>query len=274
MPELPEVETVRRTLLPHLVGRRLERVTVREARLRAPVDVLQLRRLVQNRCVLGVRRRAKYLLCDLEGASILMLHLGMTGTLGVVGADRPLLKHDHVLWDLDDGRQLRFNDSRRFGMVTAFAGSREATHPRLVDLGVEPLTQAFGGDAMYEASRRCRQPIKSFLMDARRVVGVGNIYASEALFAASIHPARAAGRISRRRWSDLVCAVRDTLVGAIEQGGTTLRDFANVEGEAGYFSVRLRVYGLEGQPCHRCRAPIRRILQAGRSTFYCAACQR
>lgn len=274
MPELPEVETVRRTLLPHVVGRRLERVTVREPRLRTRVDARQLERLVEGRRVLGVRRRAKYLLFDLDGDSILMLHLGMTGTLTIVEADRPLRDHDHVLWDLDDARQLRFNDARRFGMVTAFARAREATHPRLRDLGVEPLGDAIDGDEMFETSRRSRQPIKNFLMDAKRLVGVGNIYACEALFAAGIHPARAAGRISRRRWRALVGAVRDTLRAAIEQGGTTVRDFANVEGEAGHFAVRLRVYGREGEPCRRCGRPVRRLVQAGRSTFYCPACQR
>lgn len=274
MPELPEVETVRRTLIPHLVGRRLERVTVREARLRARVDARALRRLVQGRRVLSVRRRAKYLLVDLEGESILMLHLGMTGKLGILAPERPLRNHDHVLWDLDDARQLRFNDARRFGLVMAFAASLEATHPRLRDLGIEPLSDLFDADEMFGASRRSRQPIKGYLMDAKRIVGVGNIYASEALFAARIHPARAACRVSRQRWHDLVDAVRDTLGAAIEQGGTTLRDFANVEGEAGSFAVRLSVYGREGEPCPRCSRPVRRVVQAGRSTFYCAACQR
>ncbi len=274
MPELPEVETVRRTLLPHVVGRIIESVEVRQRRLRNLVDTRRLRTLVAGRRVLDVRRRAKYLLFDLEGGSILMVHLGMTGRLGIVPGDRALKKHDHICWQLDDGRQLRFNDARRFGLVTAFPSSSEASHPRLRILGLEPLEDGFSAERLHAATREVRRPIKNYLMDGTRIAGVGNIYACEALFRARIRPTRAAGRISLESWKLLVAAVRRTLREAIEHGGTTIRDFENAEGEAGTFAIRLRVYGRQGERCRRCRGRIRRVVQAGRSTFYCPGCQR
>ena len=274
MPELPEVETVRRTLLPHVVGQRIETVRVLETRLRQPVDVAALTAALHGRIVLAVRRRAKYLLFDLEGDSVMLVHLGMSGRLGVVAADRPLNLHDHVVWNLQGARQLRFNDARRFGMVDVFAQGGEAAHPRLRHLGVEPLDAlSFTAASLYIASRGVAKPIKNFLMDGNRIVGVGNIYACESLFTAGIHPSAPAGKLSASRWERLVEAVRVTLISAIEEGGTTLRDFANVEGQAGYFAVRLQVYGRTGDPCTRCGRPIRRVVQAGRSTFYCPACQ-
>lgn len=275
MPELPEVETVRRTLLPHIVGARIATVQVVEPRLRQLVDVAALQQRVSGRTVLGVRRRAKYLLFDLDDGNVLLVHLGMSGKLGVVPADRPARAHDHVVFSLPGDRHLRFNDARRFGMVAVFAGGEEATHPSLQHLGVEPLdTEQFSPQWLHNASRRVSKPIKNFLMDATRVVGVGNIYACESLHIANIRPTLAAGKLSLPRCELLVQAIRDTLTSAIEQGGTTLRDFQNVEGEAGYFAVRLQVYGREGEACGRCGTSIRRIVQAGRSTFYCHVCQR
>jgi formamidopyrimidine-DNA glycosylase len=274
MPELPEVETVRRSLLPHVVGARIDAVRVADPRLRWPVDVPSLTRAVAGRRILGVRRRAKYLLFDLEAETVLMVHLGMTGRLGIVPADRLGLPHDHVVFELEGARQMRFNDARRFGLVEVYSAAAEAQHPRLEHLGAEPLdAAAFNGASLYASTRRVKKPIKNFLMDAAQVVGVGNIYASESLFAARIPPTLPAGRLPLHRCARLVDAVRTTLEHAIAQGGTTLRDFQNAEGEAGYFAIALQVYGREGQPCVACGAPILRAVQAGRATFFCPRCQ-
>ncbi|HET6344654.1 MAG TPA: bifunctional DNA-formamidopyrimidine glycosylase/DNA-(apurinic or apyrimidinic site) lyase, partial [Myxococcota bacterium] len=240
MPELPEVETVRRSLLPHVLGARIDAVRVADGRLRWPVDVPGLTRAVAGRRITGVRRRAKYLLFDLEAETVLMVHLGMTGRLGIVPADRLGLPHDHVIFELEGARQMRFNDARRFGLVEVYPAAVEAEHPRLKHLGVEPLdATAFTGASLQAGTRGVKKPIKNFLMDAAQVVGVGNIYASESLFAARIRPTLPAGRLSRPRCDRLVDAVRATLEHAIAQGGTTLRDFQNAEGEAGYFAIAL-----------------------------------
>ncbi len=212
---------------------------------------------------------------DLSNGCVLLYHLGMSGRLGMSPAARPAKRHDHVVLSLDDGRELRFNDARRFGMVACFAASTEAHHPRLCHLGVEPLDpEAFTGAGLYASTRGLHKPIKNYLMDATRQVGVGNIYACEALYAARIHPQRAAGRLGAARCDCLVAAVRQTLLDAINLGGTTLRDFSNGDGDAGYFGQRLQVYGRTGQPCVGCGHAIKRFVQAGRSTFYCGRCQR
>jgi len=274
VPELPEVETVRRSLLPHIRRRRLLGVQVRDARLRTPVDVAALNALLPGRRILGLRRRAKYLLFDFEGGAVLLVHLGMTGVLNVATGDRPLRKHDHILIELEGGRQIRFHDPRRFGHFEALPAGAESTHPRLRHLGVEPLGPEFAPVALAAAAAGKAQPIKNFLMDGRQVVGIGNIYACEALFLARIHPRRAAGRLAGERWQRLARAVRHVLNDALTKGGTTLRDFADADGEAGYFGLRLRVYDREGLACRRCGRSVRRTVQAGRGTFYCPGCQR
>jgi formamidopyrimidine-DNA glycosylase len=275
MPELPEVETVRRTLLPHVVGQRIAQVTVSQPSLRWPVDVGNLCRRIRGRRVLDIRRRAKYLLFDVEGDSVMAVHLGMSGQLGLSLAPTPARLHDHVVLTLEDGRQLRLNDPRRFGSVDAFARTSEAAHPRLAHLGAEPLdAEQFDGARLFAASRRLHKPVKNFLMDATRIVGVGNIYACEALFAAGIHPNLPAGRLSRPQAMRLAACIVTVLQAAIAQGGTTLRDFADGLGHAGCFKVQLHVYGREKEPCVQCARPVRRQVQAGRSTFYCPTCQR
>jgi formamidopyrimidine-DNA glycosylase len=274
MPELPEVETVRRTLLPHVLGQRIEAVMVHQASLREPVDTQTLQRVLPGQCVVQVRRRAKYLLFDLSAGHVLLVHLGMSGRLGVVPRSRPLRKHDHVVLQLQGTVDLRLNDARRFGMVASFCASQEAQHPRLRHLGVEPLdSQLFTGRSLHAATRQSSRSIKTFLMDGTQQVGVGNIYACEALFAARINPKVVAGRLSLQRCTALVAAVQAVLKSAIDKGGTTLRDFANVEGDAGLFAPNLQVYGRTAAACRRCQAPIVRLLQAGRSTFYCRRCQ-
>lgn len=275
MPELPEVETVRRTVLPHVLGKTIVCVHVHEPRLRQLVDTQALSRLLPGCCVVDVRRRAKYLQFDLSGGLVLLLHLGMSGRLGVMDKNQPLRKHDHVVLDLHNGLSLRFNDARRFGLVACYRKEEEGVHPRLRHLGVEPLdAAAFDAGHLHHATRGVHKPIKNMLMDAAVLVGVGNIYACEALFLAGIHPRRQACRLSLRRCGLLAAAVQKVLRDAIELGGTTLRDFTSVEGDIGMFANRLQVYGRRTEPCMQCGAAVRRIVQAGRSTFYCSICQR
>ncbi|MBC7792772.1 MAG: bifunctional DNA-formamidopyrimidine glycosylase/DNA-(apurinic or apyrimidinic site) lyase [Clostridia bacterium] len=275
MPELPEVETVRRTLVPRVVGERVASVTVRDARLRFPVDPELLTALTVGRKIIGVRRRAKYLLVDFEEGSVLLLHLGMTGRIRFVKHDAPFEKHDHVAWHFSSKIDMRFNDPRRFGMAEAFAKADEDDHPRLAHLGIEPLGDELTAERFAELARGLAKPIKNFLMDGSKVVGVGNIYACEALNIAQISPLKQAGRIGRGHWQKLTAAVRYILSRAIEEGGTTLRDFVDAEGVTGSYATRLLCYGREREKCLTCeKGTIKRIVMAGRSTFYCSACQR
>jgi len=273
VPELPEIETIRRGLGPLLLGRRVLGVEVRERRLREPVAPRSLARL-RGATVTGIRRRSKYLLLDTDSGLTLLIHLGMTGQLWVADRDKPRRPHEHVVIALDDGRELRFADTRRFGLMHVIRSDRLDLHPRLRGLGPEPLDRAVSGETLFRATRSLKKPVKNFLMDTRAIAGVGNIYACEALYRAGVNPRRAVQRVGRSGWERLIACLREVLNEAISAGGTTLRDFLNAEGDAGYFAVSLRVYDRKGKPCGRCAAPIRRIVQAGRSTFYCPRCQR
>ncbi len=270
MPELPEVETTRRGIAPHLVGRRIEALKIRQPNLRWPIPPV-LRRKLPGQRVEAVERRAKYLLVHTAAGSAL-LHLGMSGSLRVLPGDTPAGKHDHVDWLLDSGRLLRFTDPRRFG--SQLWQAPHTIHPLLADLGPEPLDAEFDGAHLWRKSRGRAAAVKTFLMDQRVVVGVGNIYVSEALFAAGIRPGRAAGSISLARYERLAQEIRRILVHAITRGGTTLRDFLSPDGEPGYFEQELFVYGRAGQPCRVCTTPIRSVRIGQRSTFYCPTCQR
>jgi formamidopyrimidine-DNA glycosylase len=274
MPELPEVETIRRGLEAHLVGRRILAAEVRETRLRRPLDVRALRAAVEGRSVTAVRRRAKYLIVDLEGGRHLLVHLGMTGQFFLARAGRPRLPHEHVVFGLDDGTTLRFADTRRFGLLEPVDNGGLEVHPLLAGLGPEPLGGGLDPAALRRATRGLRKPIKNYLLDSRALAGVGNIYACEALFRARLHPATRVGRLGERDWKRLVASLRQVLGEAVARGGTTLQDFVNAEGEAGFFQMRLRVYDRAGEPCRGCRTAIRRMVLSGRSTFYCPACQR
>lgn len=270
MPELPEVETTRRGIEPHLIGRRVLGLRIRERRLRWPLpDAVELG--LQDAIIESVGRRAKYLLLhNARGAAL--LHLGMSGSLRVLAQDAPLRAHDHVDLVLDDGQVLRFNDPRRFGcLLWQDAGS---VHPLLAGLGPEPFDGAFGGRYLQRRAQGRAAPVKTFLMDQNVVVGVGNIYAAEALFQAGIDPRRAAGRVSLERYRRLAGAVRAILAHAIERGGTTLRDFLRPDGEPGYFEQELAVYGREGQPCRVCSTPIRSLRLGQRASCWCPRCQR
>jgi formamidopyrimidine-DNA glycosylase len=271
MPELPEVETTRRGIEPWLVGRRIERLVVREPRLRWRVPAGLPRRIAGSR-IRSVSRRAKYLLIDTD-AGTLILHLGMSGSLRILDAGTPPLVHDHVDLVLDSGRCLRLNDPRRFGCLL-FTAAEPARHRLLANLAVEPLSADFTADALWRRARGKRVSAKAFIMDSRVVAGVGNIYASEALFRAGIRPGLAAGRVSRARMEALAQAIRDVLTEAIGVGGTTLRDYVDASGMPGYFRQRLFVYERTGRPCRRCRTPIRQYTQGARSTYWCPRCQR
>lgn len=276
MPELPEVETTRRGIAPHVEGREIVEAIVRQPRLRVPVPEDFIERLVGSR-IGTLSRRAKYLLLPIEGegkasAGSLIWHLGMSGSLRIARLGELPKKHDHVDLVFDDGIILRYHDPRRFGFVDWLTGSAERD-PRLANLGPEPLSDAFNGERLYQLSRGRRMAVKPFLMDNAVVVGVGNIYASEALFLAGIDPRRAAGRISRDRYERLAAAIREVLAAAITQGGTTLRDFVSGTGEPGYFKQRLNVYGRHGQGCRRCNGELRLVTLGQRASVFCPSCQ-
>ena len=275
MPELPEVETTRRGLAPHVEGRRVSNVVLRRPDLRWPIPY-EVVSLLPGQRVTAVRRRAKYLLLDTAAGSAL-LHLGMSGSLRVLPADTPVRAHDPVDIALEpSGRQgarvLRFNDPRRFGCLLWQPPGE--THELLADLGPEPLSDQFDGDYLFALSRGRSAPVKTFLMDQRVVVGVGNIYVAEALFAAGISPLRAAGKVSRERYQRLAEEIRRILGHAIERGGTTLRDFLAPDGAPGYFEQELSAYGRGGEPCPRCGRPLKQASIGQRTTVWCGHCQK
>ncbi len=271
MPELPEVETARRGIEPHLTDAHVIKVVVRERRLRWPVPAA-LGREMAGAVISAVERRGKYLLLR-TAAGTAILHLGMSGSLRILDARTPPGKHDHLDIVLDSGRCLRLRDPRRFG-AALWTRADPLRHKLLRALGPEPLSDSFDADYLYRVTRGRRAPIKSVLMDSHVVVGVGNIYANEALFESSIHPLRAAGRIGQARIDSLTETTRAVLERAIAKGGTTLRDFTRDDGSPGYFRIELKAYGREGEPCLRCGTPMRGIVIAQRATCYCVNCQR
>jgi len=270
MPELPEVETTRRGLRPLVEGRRIAAIEVRQSMLRWPVPELICR--LQDQPVLALERRAKWLIWRLDKGAMLW-HLGMSGSFRGWTDPPPPGPHDHVDVQIADGHRIRYTDPRRFGALLWATGD-PLSHPRLAGLGPEPFDPVFDGDYLWGLSRGRRAAVKSFIMDGQIVVGVGNIYACEALFEAGIHPARAAGRVSRERYERLATAIVRILGRAIEVGGTSLRDFTVGDGTPGYFGQSLKVYGREGQACPCGEQTIRRTVIGQRSSFYCARCQR
>lgn len=270
MPELPEVETTRRGVAPYCEGQTVTHVTVRNGNLRWPVPG-DLAARMEGQIIRTVDRRAKYLFLNLDNGTAIV-HLGMSGSLRIIADGAPEQKHDHIDLTLGSGVILRFNDPRRFGCW--LWSDSAATHPLIARLGPEPLSQEFNGRMLYRLSRHKSTPVKSFIMNNHVVVGVGNIYANEALFKAGIHPGRKAGRISLDRYQRLAEAIRETLSAAILMGGTTLRDFVNSDGQPGYFAQSLLVYGRAGEPCPECQTPLKEIRMGGRSTVYCGQCQR
>jgi len=283
MPELPEVETVRRGLLKVMEGRVIARAQVNRPDLRWPLPERMADRLTGQR-VLSLRRRSKYILADLSSGKSLLIHLGMSGRMlvsgGMLGAfhhDHPAPeKHDHVVLDMEGGGRVTFNDARRFGAMDLVETAGAETHPLLASLGPEPLGNGFDDSYLVAALQGRRTPIKSALLDQHLVAGLGNIYVCETLFRARISPRRLAGELSARRAASLVPIIREVLSEAIEAGGSSLRDHRQTNGELGYFQHTFRVYDREGQPCTTpgCTGTIARIVQSGRSSFYCPRCQR
>jgi formamidopyrimidine-DNA glycosylase len=273
VPELPEVETVVRGLRPHLVGRTIVSVDQRRRDLREKFPARFAARLEGQR-VTSVERRAKYILIHLADGNVLVVHLGMTGQLVIGAKPNALGLHDHVVITLDDGRVMRFNDVRRFGLMDIVPAATLTTHKRFRGIGPEPLVEAFGGATLENAFKGRKGPIKAALLDQRHVAGIGNIYACEALYLARISPRRRTGTIRRERAASLASAIRTVLEKAVAAGGSSARDYVNANGEQGLFQTEWVVYDQEGRPCPSCRAPIKRIVQSGRSTFYCPKCQR
>jgi formamidopyrimidine-DNA glycosylase len=281
MPELPEVETVRRGLAPVMTGRRIAGVTQRRADLRFPLPADMPGRLEGAR-VLDVGRRAKYLVLETDHDLALIMHLGMTGRFTIggtrlgefvheTGADP---RHEHVVFELDDGARIGFSDPRRFGFMDLWPSGELAAYPAFADLGPEPMAEAFGGRYLRAAFARKASPVKAALLDQSVVAGLGNIYVCEALFRAGVHPARAAGRIGPARLDRLAEEVRQVIAEAIAAGGSSISDFAAADGSLGYFQHTFRVYGREGEACPSCGGPIRRVVQSGRSSFFCGKCQK
>lgn len=271
MPELPEVETTCRGIEPHIVGRTIAKITVRQPRLRWPIPD-ELNPWAQDQKILNVSRRSKYLLIQVE-RGVIIVHLGMSGSLRVLLDDPTPTKHDHVDVQLDNGVRLRYNDPRRFG-AWLYTESNIHEHALLKNLGPEPLTDAFDETYFYAKTRQRKTKIKTLIMDAHVVVGVGNIYANEALFLSGIYPHKLAGKITKAEAKALVNNIKQVLALAINQGGTTLRDFVGGDGKPGYFAQSLNVYGRAGHPCQRCEAIIKELRTNNRSTCYCPSCQR
>jgi formamidopyrimidine-DNA glycosylase len=287
VPELPEVETVRRGLAPHLEGRRIVTAVLNRPDLRFPFPARFSARL-QGRMILPLARRAKYLLVPLDSGETLVIHLGMSGRVLVLRGDRPdqpgdfhheigrLPQHDHVVLSLDDGGRLVFNDPRRFGFMLLEPSAALESHPAFVGLGVEPLGNVFSGAHLLARFKGRRTPLKAALLDQRNVAGLGNIYVCEALHRAGLAPDRAAATLQPEEAEQLAALIRDVLAEAIEAGGSTLRDYRHEDGSLGYFQHAFRAYGREGEPCTTpgCDGTISRIVQSGRSTFHCGKCQK
>jgi formamidopyrimidine-DNA glycosylase len=274
VPELPEVETIRRGLIPRLVGCTINRVVLSNRRLRLPVPRAKLKGWVQGSQVKSVDRRAKYLLVNMNSGAVLVLHLGMTGRLAFFTNGTPRRSHDHLRFLLDSGLELRFNDVRRFGSVQVLIPEDREPPKIFAGLGVEPLGPDFSTPYLMKRARNRTKPIKNFLMDAKVVVGIGNIYANEILFVAGIKPTRAVGTMGRATWDKVVKASRQVLEQAIACGGTTISDYVNSSGEAGYFQCELKVYGRSGERCQSCGNDISRMVLSGRASFYCPRCQK
>lgn len=269
MPELPEVETTRRGIEPHIVGRKIKMALVRDHRLRWPVDE-NLPQWVTGQTIERVDRRGKYILLA-ANTGRLMIHLGMSGSLRILGPHVAAEKHDHIDLMLDDERTLRYRDPRRFGSFFWLPGT--SSHSLLDSLGPEPLSAEFDGDYLFARSRKRAAPIKQFVMDSKIVVGVGNIYANESLFLSGIHPERKAGSVSRQRFQRLAENIKLVLASAIEAGGTTLRDFVKEDGNPGYFRQALKVYGRGSEPCLTCGRALTEIRLGQRTTVFCRRCQ-
>ncbi|MEN8140835.1 MAG: bifunctional DNA-formamidopyrimidine glycosylase/DNA-(apurinic or apyrimidinic site) lyase [Thermodesulfobacteriota bacterium] len=270
MPELPEVEVICRGLRPHVVGRRVKEVWCGPKELRLPIPRKELAQLMEGAEIVSLRRRAKYLLFGLDNGHGLLIHLGMTGRLGIFPALAPPAIHDHLRWRLDNDMELRYNDTRRFGFIRVLTSRGEE---QLGQLGPEPFWPEFSAPYLKEKAGRRLQPVKNFLMDNKVVVGIGNIYANEILFFAGLRPTTPIGSITMGQWQTVVEISRQVLEKAIASGGTTISDYVNASGEKGYFQLELMVYGRQGERCKQCASAIEKQVIGGRATFFCPRCQ-
>lgn len=270
LPELPEVETTCRGIEPHLVGVRVLKVVIRQPKLRWPVP-MALQVELSGEVISSIKRRGKYLIFHSRLGSLIS-HLGMSGSFRILSNSAAPKKHDHVDFILENGKTLRYNDPRRFGCILWEKGDAYQ-HPLLSGLGPEPLSAEFNKDVLFKKSRNRKTSVKTFIMDSKTVVGVGNIYANEALFSAGIHPKRLANRVSKKRYVTLTHSIKQILLRAVSMGGTTLRDFTNEDGKPGYFSQSLQVYGRARKPCIHCATTLKEIRINQRSTVYCSKCQ-
>lgn len=276
MPELPEVEVIRRGLLPLLRGRRVVDIRHSGKNLRSPVPLQEMRERLTQTIITDVQRRAKYLLFPTDRGDQLIIHLGMTGKLGVLPADLPVAKHDHLFFLLDNGKELRYHDTRRFGSVHIIGQeNRQADETTFfATSGPEPFSYALTADYLKKKAKGSSQSIKTFIMNSRIIAGVGNIYANESLFAAHIHPGRPAGTLTKKQWQHLLAEIRAVLELAIACGGSTISDFVNAGGERGYFQMNFKVYGRDGKPCRNCSEPLRKTVITGRASYFCPHCQK
>ena len=274
MPELPEVEVIKRGLLSHLPGRKVIEIFAGNKKLRQPIPRKNLKKYIQEARIKSIDRRAKFLLITMDNGAILVIHLGMTGRLGIFPADSPRAKHDHLRLQLDDSMQLRFNDIRRFGLIKVIPPGKAPDNTILSHIGPEPFGQEFSPLYLHQLAAGKSKPLKNFLMDSRVVAGIGNIYACEILFHAYLNPEKKISSLTIREWTKVVESSRYVLQKAIDSGGTTISDFVNESGRSGYFQLELQTYGRQGRPCNVCSAPITRKIMAGRSTFFCPKCQK
>jgi formamidopyrimidine-DNA glycosylase len=274
MPELPEVEVIMRGLQHHLPGRKVLALALGNKKLRLPMPRSDLKKYILGARVTSVARRAKFLLITMDNGACLIIHLGMTGRLGIFPPGAARAKHDHLRLQLDNNMQLRFNDIRRFGSIQVLEPGSDFRGTMLADLGPEPLGPGFTSEYLKNRAAGKDRPLKNFLMDSRVVAGIGNIYACEILFHAGLNPAKKIGRLSMAEWTKVVAGSRHVLRKAIASGGTTISDFVNESGQRGYFQLELQAYGKQGKPCSCCSTPIAKKTMAGRSTFFCPKCQK
>ncbi len=274
MPELPEVEVIRRGLQIHLPGRKVIEISAGNKKLRLPMPRKNIKKYIQGARITAVDRRAKFLLIAMDNEAYLVVHLGMTGRLGLFPADAPRSKHDHLRLQLDNNIELRFNDSRRFGSIQVLAPGSDCRNSIVANLGPEPLDRDYTAAYLETCAAGKSRPLKNFLMDSRVVAGIGNIYACEILFHAGLNPGKKVSRLNPKEWTKVVDSSRYVLQKAIACGGTTISDFVNESGNRGYFQLELQSYGKQGSPCQRCSTPIVKKTMAGRSTFFCPKCQK
>ncbi len=274
MPELPEVEVIMRGIAPHLEGQTIEVISFSGLKLRLPVPRLKLKNLISGAKVCEVGRRAKYGTVFMDNGALMLIHLGMTGKLGLFPAKSRKVKHDHLCFALGNSTEVRFNDVRRFGSIQVFAANDPEKEKFFGALGPEPFTDEFSAGYLEKLAKGRKRPVKNFLMDGRVVAGIGNIYASEILFAAGVAPLKEVGSISLHVWKKIITETREILARAIKAGGSTISDFVNSSGEKGYFQLSLNVYGRGGKECPKCGKSIIKAVQAGRATFFCGKCQK